>query len=174
MFWPKYSGKSRNELIAIKLKLDMIRDPDDCWTGIGYVLPRSKKGNSYCGGGYCGLSLPTGKRGGEPSYAHRLSYEYHFGEIPNGIQVMHKCNNRQCFNPSHLELGTAVDNMQYCKKCERQGDNKGIKNYRTKLTNEDIINIRNSNLSQEKLSEIYGIKSPQISKIINRKAWKHI
>jgi len=70
---------------------------DGCWKWLG------AKTQGYG-------NLAKGRRGEGITRAPRLSYQIHFGEIPEGMVVRHKCDNPECTNPSHLELGTRAEN----------------------------------------------------------------
>jgi hypothetical protein len=71
-------------------------EPDECWEWIGARGPQ--------GYGMFQVKIRMARR------AHRISYELAHGPIPEGMQVLHRCDNPPCVNPAHLRLGTARDN----------------------------------------------------------------
>lgn len=60
--------------------------------------------------GYGQIRLGGGQ--GTHVMAHRVSWELHFGEITNGLLVLHRCDTPSCVRPDHLFLGTHRDNTQ--------------------------------------------------------------
>lgn len=95
--------------------------------------------------------------------AHRYSYEYFIGPIPDDMLVCHRCDNPSCVNPKHLFLGESRDNT----------DDMSLKwRTRTKLTLEHVEAIRRDERPYRVIAAHYGLKSHKsISNIKNRKTF---
>lgn len=97
-------SKSRRVDISERLASKQIKNgSNECW---GWSGAKDNKGY--------GIVSNRNGRNKSPEKAHRISYEITYGEIPIGQVVRHKCDNPECTNPSHLELGTQKENMQDC------------------------------------------------------------
>jgi hypothetical protein len=104
--------------------------------------------------------------------AHRIAYEQAYGEIPEGLVVRHKCDNPNCINPRHLELGTHEDNVR--DRVERNRSAKGSNNGRAKLTEDDVRYIRSTDETTYSLAQKFGVDRKAIRNIRQFKTWKHV
>lgn len=106
--------------------------------------------------------------------AHRLSWEFAHGTIPEGILVLHKCDNPSCVRPDHLFLGTYGDNAADRVAKGREGDRSGEKNGRAKLTSEQVAEIRQLHAegkSYRDLASAYGVNYSHVGHIVNGDNW---
>lgn len=110
--------------------------------------------------------------------SHRLSWMLHFGKIPKGKHVLHKCDRPICVRPSHLFLGTHQDNMKDMTKKKRYVSYKGSENGNSKLIESQVREIRNySPIIDGRMKEFamkYGVTRCTINAIITRRLWKHL
>lgn len=107
-------------------------------------------------------------------YVHRVSYRIFKGEIPQGLCILHACDNPKCFNPDHLFLGTHKDNVDDMIKKGRnvKADMRGEKNPRCKYADSKVILMRkdfDNGFSLNDLVKKYKISKAQVHKIVNRK-----
>lgn len=105
-------------------------------------------------------------------YLHRFVYEQNNGVIPPNMITRHKCDNRRCINPAHLEIGTVNDNVQ--DRVRRNRGACGEHNGAAKLTAIQVIEIRNNTDATRILAAQYGVSKSQIRDIRSRRRWKHI
>jgi hypothetical protein len=141
-----------------------VRKSDGCWEWIG-----SKRPNGYG-------RFQAGGRGTSQVAAHRFSYELHKGRIPDGLVVMHRCDNRTCVNPDHLSLGTPLDNTRdmYAKGRANPGRPRGNLNANAKLTPEAVRYIRSSFKYASELARELGVGQTSIRSVRSGRTWSHI
>lgn len=108
--------------------------------------------------------------------AHRLAYVLTHGEIPEGMHVLHSCDNRACCNPNHMRLGTHHENMRDMVERGRCARKLGV-NYRDnpKLTISAVRSIRAAvGVSKVQLAKWFGISPRQVRAVLNREAWRDV
>lgn len=139
--------------------------PNECW------LWQATKGGRYVkkGRGY-GYISPGGKtkKGNSMVAAHRVSWVLHFGPIPGGLHVLHSCDNPACVNPSHLFLGTNLDNIK-----DKISKNRHLAGYR-KFGADMVIAIRADTGTYRVIAGRHGVSAQTVSDIRNRKTWKYL
>jgi hypothetical protein len=106
--------------------------------------------------------------------AHRLAWTVHKGPIPEGICVCHKCDVPSCINVDHLFLGSTQDNTADKMRKGRHRSPKGSDHGRSKLTNEQVIAIREDPRDMGRIAWEYGVSVASISLIRRRRIWKHL
>ena len=109
--------------------------------------------------------------------AHRLSWEIYCGSIPDGMNVLHQCDNCGCVYTSHLFLGTQSYNMADCGR-KGSSNKKGSVNGNAKLTEDDVRYIRSLRRTKYvcvELAEKFGMAVKTIQNIRGYdRSWKHI
>lgn len=110
---------------------------------------------------------------GDRPLAHRVSYRLHHGEIPDGMYVLHDCDNPPCVNPDHLHLGDQQQNIDEAIERGRM-DRKGEKHHNAKLTWEKVNDIRSRYDSGETIDELeldYDVSYSTIHNVVHENTW---
>ena len=116
---------------------------------------------------YGSMNLATGKRS-----AQRISYEIFCRQIPDEMQVLHRCDMPCCVNPDHLFLGDTTDNMRDMTKKGRGKTLKGIHHNKAKLNPEKVMSILWSPKSKPELAAEFDVSQGLIKQIRARKIWR--
>jgi hypothetical protein len=139
----------------------------ECWEWLASLDTR----------GYGNFGMPRGDGTGRfiLQRAHRVAWELTNGPLSGSWQhLCHTCDNRKCVNPSHLFVGDAKANMIDCSAKGRFNDRKGVNNPRSKLSPQDVLDIRVSAESLSALSLKYGVVKSVISSAKKGKTWGHL
>lgn len=151
----------------------------ECWEWTGY---RTKPG-------YGMLSIRALSK--MPLYAHRLAWELTHGPIPEGLHVLHQCDNPPCCNPDHFFLGTQRDNNFDRDRKGRvaSGDRNGSRTRpdrravgercgSSKMTESKVRKLRRAwargDATQRELAKRFDISQQQVSTIVSRQHWRHV
>ena len=132
-----------NIIELIERSANKLRD-NECWTldrvphTSGYVYVKNKR-------------------------LHRVAWEAHNAEpIPKGVVVMHTCDNRECFNPEHLTLGTQAENIQDMYKKGRQPEH-------TKVIDFELAQqLRTDGLTLQEIADEFGCTASGVWRALER------
>lgn len=132
-----------------------------CWEWVGYRDPN----------GYGRLNVD-----GIPVLAHRVAWEVLNGPITADQHVLHRCDNPCCVRPEHLFLGDQIANNadKMAKKRHRYGVSRGSAHGCAKLTEEQVLAIRESVGPSRIIGEEFGVSGRQVRDIRARRVWRHI
>lgn len=161
--WGHEMVRSSRKREAAKQKLLSKRSitPTGCWEWTGSRTL-----------GYGSLKLPD-LWGDFKIMAHRLSYVVHRGEpITGGLFVCHTCDNRACFNPDHLFLGTQRQNLEDCSRKGRTCT--GETNGNSRYSDADIAQVQRllaEGLTGKEISQRTGVSRAHVSRIKRGETW---
>lgn len=144
-------GIGQENGVILKPLVDIGESPNDCWEWQGCISAQT---------GY-------GKKTwfGKDISAHRWLYQMLFGPIPDNMVINHKCSNRKCVNPHHLEVVTQAENC-------RHGAG-------TTLTKAIVLEIKAAKNSKKwgdgaRLAKKYGVSGALIHDIWYGRAWADV
>jgi hypothetical protein len=119
--------------------------------------------------------IGRGRRGQGTEKAHRVSWRLHYGDIPDGQCVCHRCDVPSCVNPEHLFLGSLGDNARDCVAKGRNfvPNNRGERAKWAKLTSADVAEIRKRAITGVAYAKRYGVSKSAIYQIWAGQNWAH-
>lgn len=149
-----------------------VDEQTSCWNWLGMLNRGAKK------------QYGSIKVDGKSVAAHRFSWEfYNQTKIPQGMFVLHVCDNPKCVNPAHLTIGTHSDNMVDMVAKNRQAKGaafvnrtpaRGEQNGLAKLTKQTALQIFHDPRPQRIIGQQYGVSQAVVHNIKAKKTWKII
>jgi hypothetical protein len=138
----------------------------DCWM---WTAHRNRDGYGLVGLDFRGVDR-----------SHRVAWRLTYGDIPPGMQVLHRCDTPGCVRPDHLWLGTHLDNMADRQRKHRTrtpfvGPGSAAPN--AKLRDEDIPVIRAYvaiGVGDTAIARMYGVSRVTINHVRTGKSWSHL
>ena len=109
--------------------------------------------------------------------ATRISWRIHFGRIPEGKWILHKCDNPPCVRPDHLFIGDAQTNVDdMITKGRNRATNRvfGESNHLSVLTESKVLEILKTKPGTRGLAKKFGVHRDTVWNIRTGKTWKHL
>lgn len=141
----------------------VVKGEDDCWGWQGY------RHKTYGHG-----QIGRGRREEGNTYVHIVAWEEANGPVPDGLFVLHKCDNPPCCNPKHLYVGTQADNVK--DMITRRRNRYGVAHPDALLDEEKVRQIRSlsGTVTQQAMAEKFGVSRSAIEHVVVGRNWKHV
>jgi hypothetical protein len=155
------AGKVKEPAVDRFMRFVEVAPFGECWIWMG-----SRRAD-----GYGQMALRN-----RPVLAHRFAYAHFAGDVPAGMNVLHRCDCRECVNPAHLFLGSHKDNAHDCIAKGRARKARGEAAGKAKLRADQVLQIR-AMANTTPISEIartFAVHQKSISKIISGESWRHL
>lgn len=139
---------------------------DECWPWMGHRNPDGYGRTEWRENGSIVRAM-----------THRLAYEEHFGPIPDGVLICHKCDNPPCCNPHHLFAGTNQDNIRDAAKKRRLYIAAGVGNGQAILTDSDVREIRKlreAGMTMAAIALNFSVSRSLVSLVLSGRRWGHV
>lgn len=130
---------------------------------------------SFNKGGY-----GTVRRDKKLSLTHRAAYRAFHGPIPDGMYVLHECDNPPCCNPHHLFLGTHKDNMDDMDRKGRRSPPRmiyGEEHHEARLDKNAVLDILarwQAGQSMRAIGRHYRVTHEAVRKVVRGETWRHV
>lgn len=115
---------------------------------------------------------------GQNCFAHRVAWVLTHGPIPEGMDVLHACDNPPCVNPAHLYLGTHSDNMRDRSARGRMPSMSGSRHPEAILTEDDVLKIRERWRAGERpaasIAADFPVTKECVYAIVYYRSWTHV
>ena len=150
-----------NDLVRFWEKVNK-NNQDQCWAWVGGLRSQKDKYGSI-------------KINSKAYLPHRISWIIHNKVIPDGLCILHKCDNRLCVNPDHLFLGTRQINTQDMVHKNRQAS--GVRSGNVKLNEEQVLEIRDlrkNGITKKEIAKKYNICTRTVWRITKGDGWSSV
>ncbi len=118
------------------------------------------------------------RHNGKTCAAHRVAYELSCGPGPDGMDVLHSCDNPPCVNPAHLSIGTHARNMREMADRDRNAGSVGESQHASVINEDDVAEMRtcyaSGDWSIRELAEKFGISFAPARMAIYGLAWRRV